>query len=111
MVKSIRETHGKTTYDTRFYIALFEKNAQKALTCARQHGSIENALHWTLDVTFREDESRIRKEAAPENFCIMRHIALNLIKSDTSVKASVKRKKLMAALDDDVREKIILQAI
>lgn len=62
-------------------------------------------------LSFREDECRIRKEAAPENFAIMRHIALNLLKSDTTVNASVKRKKLMAALDDDLREAIIRQAL
>ena len=77
----------------------------------REHWGIENKLHWTLDVTFREDESRIRKEASPENFAIMRHIALNLIKSDTSVQASVKRKRLMAALNDDFRETLIKQVI
>ncbi len=73
--------------------------------------STHHSLHWTLDVSFREDECRIRKEAAPENFAIMRHIALNLLKSDTTVNASVKRKKLMAALDDDLREAIIRQAL
>lgn len=77
------------------------------LDAVHQHWSIENSLHWTLDVNFREDACRIRKEAAPENFVIMRHIALNLLKSDTTVNASVKRKKLMAALDDGLRETII----
>ena len=76
-----------------------------------QHWGIENQLHWTLDMTFREDESRIRTEASPENFAIMRHIALNLIKNDTSRKASMKRKRFMAALEDDFRETIIRQVI
>jgi hypothetical protein len=62
-------------------------------------------------VTFREDESRIRKGAAPENFAIIRHIALNLVKSDTSMEASVKRKRLIAAIDDDFRESLIRQGI
>jgi predicted transposase YbfD/YdcC len=111
MVKSRREMKDKTTEDTRFYISSFDKNAKKTLEAVRQHWAIENSLHWTLDVSFREDECRIRKEAAPENFAIMRHIALNLLKSDTTVNASVKRKKLMAALDDDLREAIICQAL
>jgi len=66
-----------------------------------------HSLHWTLDVTFREDESRIRKEAAPENYAIFRHIALNIIRRNTSIDASVKRKRHMAALNDDVRTTLI----
>lgn len=54
------------------------------LGIVRKHWQVENSLHWTLDVTFREDESRIRKDAAPENYAIVRHIALNIIKKDTS---------------------------
>ena len=114
MIKSRREFKNqltKDTEDTRFYIASIEPNAKKTLTAVRQHWGIENKLHWTLDMTFREDESRIRTEASPENFAIMRHIALNLIKNDTSRKASMKRKRLMAALEDDFREAIIRQVI
>jgi len=111
MIKSKREMKERVTQDTRFYITSFDRNAKKTLEAARQHWAIENSLHWTLDVTFREDESRIRKEASPENFAIIRHIALNLIKSDTSVKASVKRKKMLAALDDNLRECIMRQVL
>ena len=114
MIKSRREFKNqltKDTEDTRFYIASIEPNAKKTLTAVRQHWGIENKLHWTLDMTFREDESRIRTEASPENFAIMRHIALNLIKNDTSRKASMKRKRFMAALEDDFREAIIRQVI
>jgi len=114
MIKSRREFKDqltKPTEDTRFYIASIEPNAKKTLTAVRQHWGIENKLHWTLDMTFREDESRIRTEAAPENFAIMRHIALNLLKNDTSRKASMKRKRFMAALEDDFRENIIRQVI
>ena len=114
MIKSRREFKDgltKDTEDTRFYIASIEPNAKKTLTAVRQHWGIENKLHWTLDMTFREDESRIRTDASPENFAIMRHIALNLIKNDTSRNASMKRKRFMAALEDDFRETIIRQVI
>lgn len=114
IIKSLREFNDpdkNDTEDTRFYIASIKPDAKKTLVAARQHWGVENNLHWTLDVTFREDESRIRTEAAPENFAIMRHIALNLIKNDTSRKASVKRKRFMAALEDDFRETIIKQVI
>lgn len=114
MIKSRREFKDgltKDTADTRFYIASIAPNAEKTLTAVRQHWGIENKLHWTLDMTFREDESRIRTEASAENFAIMRHIALNLIKNDTSRKASMKRKRFMAALEDDFRETIMRQVI
>jgi predicted transposase YbfD/YdcC len=114
MIKSRREFKDgltKETEDTRFYIASIEPNSKKSLNAVRQHWGIENQLHWTLDMTFKEDESRIRAEAAPENFAIMRHIALNLIKNDTSRKASVKRKRFMVTLEDDFRETIIRQVI
>ena len=114
MIKSRREFKDgctKDTEDTRFYIASIAPDAEKTLTAVRQHWGIENQLHWTLDMTFREDVSRIRTEASPENFAIMRHIALNLIKNDSSRKASMKRKRFMAALEDDFRETIIRQVI
>ena len=111
MVKSRRELSDKVTEDTRFYISSLIPDAKKTLHAVRAHWGIENCLHWVLDVTFNEDDSRIRMDAAPENFAIMRHIALNLIKSDTSVKASVKRKLNMAALSDDFRETLVRQVI
>lgn len=111
MIKSKRELKDKTTQDTRFYITSMETGAKELLSVVRKHWTVENSLHWTLDMIFREDESRIRAGAAPENFAVMRHIALNLIKKDISVEASVKRKRLMAALDDDFREVLVRQAI
>ena len=111
MIKSRRDLKDKVTEDTRFYIASTKPDAKKILHAVRQHWGIENSLHWTLDVTFREDESRIRSEDSPENFAIIRHIALNIIKSDVSIKASVKRKRFMAALQDDYRETLIRQVI
>lgn len=110
MVKTRREMPDKTTEDTRFYIASINNGAKKLLNIVRKHWLVENALHWTLDVTFREDESRIRKDAAPENYAIVRHMALNVIKSDSSIKASVKRKRAMAALSDDFRTTVVQQA-
>lgn len=110
MVITRRDCADKVTQECRYFISSLETpSAHKMLNTVRQHWSVENALHWTLDVTFREDESRIRKEASPENLAIMRHIALNLIKRDSSTIASVKRKRLMAALNDQVRNNIIRQ--
>lgn len=107
MIESIREGAKLKTQDRRFYITSSFETPERLLFASRKHWGIENSLHWTLDVTFREDESRIRKEAAPENFAIFRHIALNIIRKNTSIDASVKRKRQMAALDDNLRSTLI----
>ena len=111
MVKSRRELNSKVTEDTRFFISSLRPNSKQILDCVRQHWGIENSLHWTLDMTFREDESRIRTDNSPENYAVMRHIALNIIKQDDTRKASMKRKRFMATLEDDYRETLIRQAI
>ncbi len=107
MVETTREAHNFKTQDRRFYISSSDASAYVLLNASRKHWGVENSLHWTLDVTFREDESRIRKDAAPENYAIFRHIALNIIRRNTSIDASVKRKRHMAALNDDVRTTLI----
>lgn len=107
MIESVREMRDKTTTDRRFYITSSTSSAQTLLAASRQHWSVENALHWTLDVTFREDESRIRKGASPENYAIFRHIALNILRKDNSKTASIKRKRHMAALDDNFRTRLV----
>jgi len=85
MVKTKREITDKTTEEIRFFITSCEPQAKSLLQAVRKHWQVENALHWTLDVTFRKDESRIRKEASPENYAVIRHIALNLIRKNTSI--------------------------
>lgn len=107
MVETLREGGDFKTTDTRFYISSCLPLAAPLLDASRKHWAVENSLHWTLDVTFREDESRIRKDAAPENYAIFRHIALNIIRRNASIDASVKRKRHMAALNDDVRTTLI----
>jgi predicted transposase YbfD/YdcC len=86
-------------------------DAQDLLNAVRKHWQVENTLHWTLEVTFNEDASRIRKKSSPENYAMIRHIALNILRGYKSIKASVKRKLNMAALDDDFRTKLITQVI
>ncbi len=73
----------------------------------RKHWGIENSLHWTLDIAFREDESRIRKDNAPENFAVLRHISLNLLKNEKTFKGSIKTKRLMAGWETSCLEKVI----
>ena len=111
MIKTKRELKEKTTEDVRYYISSCVAPAETMLNIVRKHWQVENNLHWTLDVTFREDESRIRKDAGPENYAIIRHIALNVLRKCDSIKASVRRKLSMAALDDNFRTTLINQVI
>src|SRR3954451_533413 len=67
----------------------------------RQHWAIENALHWVLDVTFREDDSRVRDQCAARNLAVLRRMAINLVGRDGSTKASVRARRKRAAWHDD----------
>ena len=73
----------------------------------RAHWGIENSVHWVLDVTFREDESRIRMGHGPENFAILRHIAINLLREETSFKGSIKTKRLKCGWNDAYLSKVL----
>lgn len=97
------------TIETRYYLSSLDSNAELINQSVRAHWSIENKLHWHLDVTFREDESRKRKDHSAQNFAIITKTALNLLKKVNS-KKPVKRRKLQALLDDNQRENFIFGA-
>lgn len=99
--------NGKTKLESRYFITSLSQEAQEIADYIRGHWSIENQLHWVLDVTFSEDDSRIRKGNAPENLAVIRHIALNLLKQDKSSNSSIKGKRNKAAWDDDYRFQLI----
>ncbi len=87
----------RTSTESRYYISSDEEaSAQRFQRSVREHWGIENNLHWTIDLAFREDESRIRTGHAPANLAVMRHIALNLIRSDTARKVGVRASRLKA---------------
>lgn len=71
----------------------------RLLQIVRTHWQIENSLHWVLDIAFREDESRVRKDHAPRNLALLRRLALNLLKRETSLKVGVTAKRLRAGWD------------
>ena len=96
-----------STLSELYFLASLAAEAQTLLQVIRTHWSIENGLHWVLDIAFREDESRIRKDHGPENFAILRHIALNLLKQETTTKASIKGKRLKAGWDEDYLLKVL----
>lgn len=80
MIESTRDLGDKIENETRFFISSLPMDAEKLLRVARQHWAVENSLHWCLDISFREDECRVRKNNAPENLAILRRFALSLIK-------------------------------
>ncbi|EDQ01711.1 ISAs1 family transposase [Shewanella benthica] len=96
------KTTGKETTETRWYISSLDLNAEQALSSVRNHWQVES-MHWVLDMTFREDESRIRKGRGPLAFNVMRKIAMTLFKQDQTKRASIVAKKKMAGLDDEYR--------
>jgi len=98
---SERTVSGKTSLETRYYITSLPADAKSILSAVRSHWRVENSLHWVLDVTFDEDQSRNRLGHGPENLSTLRHIALNLCKTNTTRKASVNRKRNMAAWEPD----------
>jgi predicted transposase YbfD/YdcC len=107
MVESERVINGKVEQETRYYISSRDSNAQAFGTRVRGHWSIENALHWVLDVALREDESRIRKGHSAENMAVVRHIAMNLLKQEKTLKVGTQAKRLRSACDNDYLGKVI----
>lgn len=98
MVEASRDTGSKITTERRFYIASLPADAAHIAACVRSHWGIENTLHWTLDVTCREDESRIRKGNAPAIMAMFRRWALNILQSDGQ-KISMRRKQKRIAMN------------
>ena len=101
MVQAEREQAGRTTVTRRYFISSLESDAKRLLNAVRTHWGIENKVHWVLDIAFREDDCRIRQGNGAENFAVLRHIALNLLRRETSTRSSLKSKRKKAAWDHD----------
>jgi predicted transposase YbfD/YdcC len=93
--------NGKQTVEVRYYILSKKLTARRFAEAVRSHWGIENQLHWQLDVTFQEDQSRLREGHAATNFSLVRRAALSLLKNNHSQKLGVKNKRLNAAWDDN----------
>ena len=106
IVDSVRETGDKVERERRFYITSLLLVASMMAPVVRAHWAIENSLHWVMDMVFRDDECRVRTDHAPANFCIIKHMAQNLIRLAPG-KTSLRQKRMAAGWDDDFLAKLI----
>ena len=104
---TVRITSQKTEISTRYFISSWDASAADFLRAIRDHWQIENGLHWVLDIAFREDASRIRKDHAPQNMAVLRHIALNLLKLERSSTVGIAAKRKMAGWNNDYLLKVL----
>jgi predicted transposase YbfD/YdcC len=107
-----RTIANKTTNESHYFLSsLKAPDPAQVGAYIRGHWSVENPLHWSLDVSFHEDASRIRKDHGPENFALLRRIALVLLKNERTAKGGVPAKRLRAAWDPDYLLKVLAAGI
>jgi predicted transposase YbfD/YdcC len=107
LVESIRQVGENTSTERRLYLSSLAPNAERFAEAVRRHWGVENCVHWSMDVTFGEDQSRARTENAAQNLATLRRIALNLLKKDKTPKLSLRRKRTKAALDENFLRNLI----
>jgi len=110
VIESERHEGESKSISKRYFISSLTTDAEHFMSAVRSHWSVENNLHWVLDIGFREDENRVRKDHGPENLAIFRQMAINLLKQEKSVKLGVKNRRTLAAADDDYRD-LLLQGV
>ena len=108
IVESERHIEGKVTTERRCFISSLNSNAKRFGEGVRGHWSIENDLHWSLDMCFNEDQCQVRKGDGAANFAVIRHIALNFLKQETSAKIGIRNKCLKATSNDEYLLKILM---
>jgi predicted transposase YbfD/YdcC len=108
-VESIRSVNGsgKVKAEIRYFLSSCEDAPEALARAIRKHWQIENSLHWVLDVTFREDDCRVRERTAVRNFALLRKIALNLIGRHQGSRASVRSRRKMAAWDNEYMRQLL----
>lgn len=109
MVTSVREIGNQKTTESRYYISSLTPVPEKLAKAIRGHWGIENSLHWVLDVEFDEDRSRIRSGEAAENMAVVRHMAINLLKQEKSMKGSTGKKRLKCCMSNNYLGKVLFR--
>lgn len=99
MVEATRTVDGETTTAQRYFVSSLAPDAERVARAVRGHWGVENGLHWTLDVAFREDASRTRAGHAAANLSVVRRLATTLVKAETTAKGGVQTRRLRAAWD------------
>ena len=107
IVERVRHLWNKTTREVQFYLSSLPVDAQLNGRARSQHWSIENQVHWSLDVTFNEDKSRIRSLNSPQNFALVRRLALNAVNQETTLKRSLRQKIKRAAMNNDYMMQVL----
>jgi predicted transposase YbfD/YdcC len=105
-IRSQRIIGDEHSVEDRYYIASIQ-GAEKVLASVRSHWGIENKVHWTLDIAFDEDRCRVRKGHGAENFAILRHLALNLLKREQTSTRSTSGKRLLAGWNEKYLERVL----
>ena len=110
-IERTRETSKGTTSEVCYYISSLRANADRYQRVARKHWGIENRLHYILDVSLDEDNCRIRKDHGAENFAVLRHITLNLLRQEQTTKAGVRAKQKLAGWDHEYLTRVLLSDV
>jgi predicted transposase YbfD/YdcC len=110
-IETIRSVNGsgRIEAEVRYFLSSCSDDPAMLVTAIRRHWSIENNLHWVLDVTFREDDSRVRERTAARNLAVLRKIALNLLAADRATRTSVRGRRKKAAWNDAYMHRLIFK--
>ena len=107
LIERVRTVGNRTSTERAYYLSSLPADAERIAKAVRSHWEVENRLHWCLDVQFNEDQSRVRSGYAANNLAVVRHIVMNLLRLNTTRKASIKSKRMLAATIDEYRAELL----
>ena len=107
MVEAERRVGEQVSKERRYYIMSLPGDARAFGAAVRSHWQVENGLHWVLDIAFQEDASRMRKDHSQQNFVVLRHMALNLLKQEQTAKCGIKARRLKAGWSEDYLRQVL----